>query len=369
MQLTIPVPTVDPGPDWANNLNASLTIIDSHTHATGSGLAITPAAININTALTYNGNFATNVGGVSMTAQTTTPAVGTMYMIGTNLYWIGSGTPVQITNGSSLAGAAGTITGLPSGTASASFQSVSGTFQWLQATSTAANLDAGTLIVRYPGSYPTPSGNYIAIEAPSTLSSGFALTLPFLPAQTNVMTLSSAGVMSSITYDALGQGMTSVGATAIAGNISAGTLTGGQLANNTITGTQITTALNLTGNLTVDGQAPMYSSSGGGYLWTIAHGQVEASGSLYTGQGIASTSVGFDVYGAYYTINLSAVAVGPPTILLTPTYSGVFYQVESIVDHIISNNSFVVRFIQTSGGGAVPLQTAFNVMAIVPVIS
>ena len=41
--MGIPVPTVgvDPGPDWANNLNSGLGIIDSHDHSTGKGAPIT----------------------------------------------------------------------------------------------------------------------------------------------------------------------------------------------------------------------------------------------------------------------------------------------------------------------------------------
>ncbi len=48
--------SVTPGPDWATNLNTSLDAIDNHDHTSGKGVRITPAAMNINAALEFNGN-------------------------------------------------------------------------------------------------------------------------------------------------------------------------------------------------------------------------------------------------------------------------------------------------------------------------
>jgi len=226
MNLTVPVVGSEPGPDWANDLNASLTVVDSHNHAPGSGVQINPAGININSDLTFNAsNNAIALRSVRFAIQSANlsgPAdLGCLYEVGVDLYYNdGAGNQIRITQGGSVAGSSGTITGLPSGTASAAFVSASGTFIFQQATSTAANLDVGTVIIRYPGSYPTPAGNYIALEAPTSLASGYALTLPALPSQTNVMTLGTGGIISSITYDAVGTGMTSVGANAIAEDVT-----------------------------------------------------------------------------------------------------------------------------------------------------
>jgi len=221
MSLVIPVPTVDPGPDWAQNLNASLTIIDSHTHSPGSGVQITPTGININADLSFNTlNNATNLRSVRFFPNPSVLAlatdIGCLYESGVDLYYNdGAGNNVRITQSGSVTGSAGTITGLPSGTASASYQSGSGTFRFLQATNTGANIDVASVIVRYPGSYPAPTGNFIILEAPSSLSSGYALTLPALPPQTNVMTLGTTGIISSVTWDQVGVNMTSTGADSI----------------------------------------------------------------------------------------------------------------------------------------------------------
>ena len=59
MSMPIPVVGVDPGPDYAENLNAALLILDTHDHSPGKGVAITPAGINITSDLPFGGFNAT----------------------------------------------------------------------------------------------------------------------------------------------------------------------------------------------------------------------------------------------------------------------------------------------------------------------
>lgn len=203
MSLIVPVTGVDPGPDWANNLNASLSIIDAHNHSLGSGVQITPSGINISSDLSFNANNAIAFKSVRFTSQASPLSsgsdIGCLYESGVDLYYNdGSGNQIRITQGGSVAGATGTITGLPSGTASASYASSSGTFVFQQATSTAANLDVASIAIRYPGSYPSPAGNFIQLQAPTSLSSGYALTLPALPGANNTfLTINTSGSISS----------------------------------------------------------------------------------------------------------------------------------------------------------------------------
>ena len=42
MNLPVPVVGQDPGPDWANNINSSLGILDQHDHTPGKGIQIVP---------------------------------------------------------------------------------------------------------------------------------------------------------------------------------------------------------------------------------------------------------------------------------------------------------------------------------------
>lgn len=230
MNLLVPIPTLEASPNWAYDLNTSLATIDSHNHSTGNGVQITPTGLNINADLTF-GNFnAIQLRSTRFTDQgspltASAPDLECLYGSSGNLYWnSGGGSQVQITNGGSLAGAAGTITGLPSGTASAAFQSSSGTFQFQSASGVAATIDGGALAVRYSGSYPTLTGNYILLQAPSSISSAYSITLPAassIPgAGTYALTLNTSGAMGSLSYDGIGQGMTSVGANAIAATMN-----------------------------------------------------------------------------------------------------------------------------------------------------
>jgi hypothetical protein len=208
MNLVIPTVGVEPGPNWANDLNKSLLTIDGHNHSPGSGVQIPPAGLDINSDLTYNDNNAVSLRTVRFEPQITAPTlstdIGCLYEVGNELFYRdGIMQQVQITNNGSLAGAAGTITGLPSGTASAVFESSSGTFQFQQATGVGANIDGASVIIRYPGSYPTPSGNAIILEAPTSLASQYAITLPALPSENSFLSISSAGVITATTPTAI----------------------------------------------------------------------------------------------------------------------------------------------------------------------
>ncbi len=207
MNLIIPGVGTESGPQYATEINNSLSIIDGHTHTAGSGVQITPSAININSNLTMNSNALTSSSYLNLSAQSVAPSSFlSLYASGRELYFEdGVGNQVQITN-------AGTVnvvsSGISSGTATASF--VSGVLVVDSNTNTPANIKAGSILM---GNIVANSP-YLTLQPP-TLSSNYTLTLPTIPAQTNVMTLDSSGNMGSTTYDAVGQNMTSVGANAI----------------------------------------------------------------------------------------------------------------------------------------------------------
>lgn len=202
MSLPVPGVGVTSGPDWAQDINVSLGIIDGHDHSPGNGVQITPSGINISSDLGFNNTNVSLPRSVRYTSQSSPISgvndISASYVSAGDLYFNdGAGNQVRITQGGSLAGAAGTITGLPSGTASAAYSSGQGTFVFQQATSTPANMDIGSLILRYPGSYPSPAGNYISLQAPSSLASGYALTFP------NSTPISSGAMLTSDNTGAL----------------------------------------------------------------------------------------------------------------------------------------------------------------------
>ncbi len=261
MNLPIPTVGVDPGPDWANNIDVCLTTLDGHTHNSGSGVKITPSGININDNLAYNGNNAIGLRTTRFSSQSavlTDPTdLGAVYNVLGNLYWNnGAGVAVKITDGASVAGSSGTITGLPSGTASAAYRPGSGTFEWLQATSTPANMDNGNIILRYV-SYPSPTGNFVELSASPSLATGYQLVFPSGPTATVnsflYITNVGAGTLDwarpdtgTIIIDGVGvlrvpaQGIANINiadATILTGKIAANTILGGtsgNIAGNTI---------------------------------------------------------------------------------------------------------------------------------------
>lgn len=216
MNLPIPVPGADQGPDYALNINAALTLVDSHNHSAGQGVQVNPSGLNINADLPINANNLITARSLRFSPQGSPLSgaadLGCVYESGVDLYYNdGNGNQVRITQSGGVAGSPGSIANLTS-PASATYVAADETFVWQSAASTPANMDGGSVIIRNI----VANSNGITLSAPNALASNYALTLPSLPAQTNVMTLDSSGNIGSTTWDAVGQNMSSVGANAIA---------------------------------------------------------------------------------------------------------------------------------------------------------
>ena len=213
MNLPIPIVGITSGPNYAIYLDSCLNRVDGHTHLTGSGVPITPAALNINSAVDMLGWSLINTEAVEFSLQTSSPSNSSIFSkTDGNLYFTNStGGVVQITNGLQVNASS---SGIISGTASAAFSS--NVLVVNEATSTPANIQAGSILI----GNNLINSNFVTLSAPSALGSGYTLVLPAIPAQKNVMTLDASGNMSSITYDQVGQSMTSVGADAIGSSMS-----------------------------------------------------------------------------------------------------------------------------------------------------
>lgn len=213
MNLPIPVVGEDPGPDWANNINACLNAIDSHNHSSGQGVQINPAGLNINSDLTMGSNNLTNIRSSRYTAQTAPLSAGAdvdcVYVSGVDLWYNdGNGNQVRLTAGGNPAGGAGSITGLPSGTASVSFSAATYTFQ--SATNTLATMNVGPLNI---GTTAVNSFK-VTVQPNSAIAANYNLTLPAaLPASTSFVSVTSAGQLvfspTSIAYNPAASGGTS----------------------------------------------------------------------------------------------------------------------------------------------------------------
>ena len=196
MNLPIPVVGVDAGPDWATNINSCLTIIDQHNHTPGQGDPVTPSGLDINADLPFGGNNITNPRSVRFIAQGSPLSAGAdlgcIYVSGVDLYYNdGSGNHVRITQSGSVTGASGTITGLPSGTASVAY--AGGTFTFQSATSTPGAMAVGPLTIGQ-----TVSGSKTVTLTPSASQAvNYALTLPIgAPTGNQVIATDASGNLS-----------------------------------------------------------------------------------------------------------------------------------------------------------------------------
>lgn len=198
MNMPVPNAAEDPGPNWAQNLDACLSIIDSHNHSPGQGVPITPDAMNINDDLSLNGNNATNARSVRFSSQSAAlsdPAdLGCIYEVSGELFYNdAAGNQVQLTLNGSPAGGAGTITGLPSGTASASF--FGSTFTFESATNTPATMSVGPVVI----AQPVVSGFSVTITPSVSQAADYDLTLPItLPLVNSLLSSDASGNLSFV---------------------------------------------------------------------------------------------------------------------------------------------------------------------------
>lgn len=198
MGLPIPSVGIDPGPDYANNVNSSLTLVDAHDHSPGKGISIGTAGINIQSSLSLNQNFLTNTGAVSFFIQPSllpgSSNKGALYESGVDLFFNdGNGVQIPITAGGAIAGSPGSITGLVS-PASAVYSAP--TFVWQSGSNIAANLDCRDVILRNS----TSSSNGLTLSPPSAMSADYQITLPTLPASTSFLTIDNSGNIASTVH-------------------------------------------------------------------------------------------------------------------------------------------------------------------------
>lgn len=219
--MLLPIPTVgsEPGPQFGYDINTSLTLIDYHDHSSGKGVQITPSGLNISSALSFQGQNATNMGAVIFQNQSSLATLNALYTIGGEL-WFNDGTnPVQIT----LAGSVNaTSSSLTSGTASAAFSAGVLVVDSVTSNSTPGNIQVGSVLL----GNNTAGSNFLTLQPPSLTGGGYTLTLPTIPASTSFLTIDATGVIGEATGVSAAQ-------------IASASITGSQLANQTVTATQI----------------------------------------------------------------------------------------------------------------------------------
>lgn len=238
--MNLPIPSVgsEQGPNYAFDVNNSLTLLDQHDHSPGRGVQITPAGLNLNTDVSFLGNSAINLNSVVLlsnpndtTLQSIFVAPGSETPAINDLWYLDSaGNAVQLTSNGIVNSTAAAIPGE---------SYAAGTFFWKQTQdglpTTPANFDIGSITIR-----PTvaATSNGIILSPPSALTSQYSLLLPLLPISQSFMTLDQSGnITAPISTN---QGI-------VAANIAPNTITAAQIAPNTITTTQISPTAGIIG--------------------------------------------------------------------------------------------------------------------------
>lgn len=308
MNLIVPGVGSEPGPNWAQEVNSDLAIIDSHNHSSGQGIQVQPNGLNINADLTFLGNNAINLKSARFTAQlaaipNSAPNVGCVYVTGNELYYndVTGGNQIQITKNGNVNSGAGSISGLPfSGAASYA----GGTYTWEGGTSGSpfpATMSNGPVQISPTASFATS----VTIQAYSALAASYTITLPTALPLSNgsFLTSDTSGNLSYSSVDfatlTISGGILSVNTAGIqTANIADGAVTNVKLGplnyfktsssgTFTVTGPNNNPVTNLSGSLTTSGKPVMVMLQPDGTVSTVGNMQTTAGsvGSVSGGSG------------------------------------------------------------------------------------
>lgn len=312
MNLIVPTTGQTAGPEYANDLNASLALIDQHDHTAGNGVQIPTAGININTDLPFGGNSAIGLAASVYEAQTSFASMQATYVKGVDLYYRdGNNNEIQLTSGGSPAGGGGSITGLPSGTAGVNYSG--GVYTFSAATNVGANIVGASFVL----TNSTPLSKQLTLAPPNAMAANYTLTLPTAPSALSLVTLSNTG--------AFGTQLTITGS-----QIAAATITGSNIASATITGGNIAAATILTGNIAA---ATILGSN-------IANATVAKANMVAVGQAISASS------GAFTTTSTSLTNVTNMSVTITTTGRPVMIIIQPASG---ANGFFAVRRVSGTG--------------------
>ena len=316
--MGFPVSTIgtDSGLSWETNLNAALSVIDSHNHSPGQGQQINPSGLNINSDLPFGGNNATLLRAVRFSAQPSAipnsgADVGEIYVAGNELYYndVTGGHQVQITSGGTVNA---TSSGISSGTATAAFST--GVLLVKSSSTSYANVALQSVLLSNAGNLT----NQLTLQAP-TLSSSYPITLPALPGATSFLAIDASGNITA--FAAVAGGLT-------ASMIANQTITATQIANATITTTQIAA-----GTLTPANMATPTSNIG---VTGLSYSNSTTSFTNIAGSGVVSTLVSRPIFFSF--VPGAPLGTNIP-IVMTDAGSGstVSFQIIETTNNIIYN--------------------------------
>lgn len=360
MSLPVPVVGQEAGPQFATDVNSSLTIIDQHNHTSGSGVQIPTAGLNINADLSFNSNNLTQIRSSRYASQTSPLALATdldcVYVSGVDLYYNdGNGNQVRLTQSGAVAGSPGSIANLVS-PASASYNSVGSTFVWQSGANTPANMDGASYILRNL----TANSKGLTLAPPNAMAADYSIVLPTLPSSLSFLTIDSSGNMGTLVQAGGITGSMIAAATIQGSNVAAATITGGaggNLAAATIDTTNIANNINLPGSPQGNGKYLVLNFSNiTGTNLAVMRGIVNSAGTVLFGEGftVAHPSTGT------YTISFTSAFGDTPAVNITPRNTAGAVQNNAVLgaQSTIAFNMFIFNIAGTL------IDADFNFMAI-----
>jgi hypothetical protein len=291
MNLPVPVPGVDPGPQYATDLNTSLNTIDGHNHTSGNGVAIPVAGLNIQAALSMNNNSLVSTQAVLFQDQPSLATLNALYTVAGELWYNDPTQPVQITAAGSVNAS---TSGISSGTATASFSA--GTLVVNAASLTPADIQGASLLM----GLNSAGTNYLTLSPPSSLSGGaYDLVLPAIPSSISFVTLDTSGNLGTAYSISAAQ-------------IALGSISAAQIVSGSITGTQlnVNTITAIAPNATSGGKNIVVSNTNTSNQLCIIRGVVGPGGSIVSGEGF---SIGNPTTG-HYTITFNTPFADVPAV-------------------------------------------------------
>jgi len=200
MNLDLPVVGETVSPDWANMFVSALLSVAEHDHTVGSGVKLTPDALNINSDLALNSNDLTTARSVRFISNVATLSevadLNCIFVYAGNFYYKNnSGQNVKLTEGGSInlstVGTIGGDYGQSGIDASAVYADLTKTFSWLRSSGVGANMAMSNVSI----AYPSAGAAAVTLGAPAA-AVAHTITLPPAAPATNdsVMKFTTGGV-------------------------------------------------------------------------------------------------------------------------------------------------------------------------------
>lgn len=196
MLLTLPVPGLKSGPEYAIQNNEAFERIDSHSHVPGEGLAVPTAGLNIDDDLTFN-EFSILELESAQYVSLDDPLDGIedlrkTYVVDNDLYYTdGDGNVVRLTiNGQVNTSGSGNIIGMDGTDASVVYTDLNKTFTFYSDLNIYAYLKIGSLSI----GNSDPSPFFVNLSSSLTATEDYELTFPEEgPTADSVITTDSTG--------------------------------------------------------------------------------------------------------------------------------------------------------------------------------